>query len=107
MSYYPESDSHIRDNMKVVLVIKQPRKNQNMLQTLIHLIQLLKKFTALIAEVDKLDINKLTNVRTSLNNLKTKVDNFDIGKLKNVSLDLKQLSDVVDNKVAKIQSSTH
>ena len=62
---------------------------------------------ALIAEVDKLDINKLTNVRTSLNNLKTKVDNFDIGKLKNVSLDLKQLSDVVDNKVAKIQSSTH
>ena len=61
----------------------------------------------LIAEVDKLNINKLTNVRTSLNNLETKVDNFDIGKLKNVSLDLKQLSDVVDNKVAKIQSSTH
>ena len=62
---------------------------------------------ALIAEVDKLDVNKLTNVPTSLNNLKTKVDDFDIGKLKNVPVDLKQLSDVVNNKVAKTQSSTH
>ena len=62
---------------------------------------------ALIAEIDKLDVNKLTNVPTSLNNLKTKVDDFDIGKLKNVPVDLKQLSDVVNNKVAKTQSSTH
>ena len=62
---------------------------------------------ALIAEVEKLDINKLTNVPTSLNNLKTKVGDFDIGKLKNVPVDLKQLSDVVNNKVAKTQSSTH
>ena len=30
-----------------------------------------KAFTALV-EVDKLDINKLTNVPTSLNNIKTK-----------------------------------
>ena len=62
---------------------------------------------ALIAEIDKLDVNKLTNVPTSLNNLKTKVDDFDIGKLKNVPVDLKQLSDVVNNKVTKTQSSTH
>ena len=62
---------------------------------------------ALIAEIDKLDVNKLTNVTTSLNNLKTKVDDFDIGKLKNVPVDLKQLSDVVNNKVAKTQRSTH
>ena len=34
------------------------------------------------AEVDKLDVNKLVNVPTSLNNLKTKVDDLDIGKLK-------------------------
>ena len=33
-----------------------------------------KDFIALKAEVDKLDINKLVNVPTSLNNLKTKVD---------------------------------
>ena len=38
-----------------------------------------KDFIALKAEVDKLDINKLTNVPTSLNNLKTEVDDLDIG----------------------------
>ena len=53
------------------------------------------------AEVDKLDINKLVNVPTSLNNLKTKVDDLDVGKLKTVPVDLKKLSDVVDNEVAK------
>ena len=41
-----------------------------------------KDFVALKAEVDKLDINKLVNVPTSLNNLKTKKDNLDIGELK-------------------------
>ena len=35
-------------------------------------------------EVDKLDFNKLTNVSTSLNNLKTKFDDLDVGKLKTV-----------------------
>ena len=35
-------------------------------------------------EVDRLDINKLTNVSTSLNNLKTKVNDLDVGKLKTV-----------------------
>ena len=53
------------------------------------------------AEVDKLDINKLTNVPTSLNNLKTKIDDVDVGKLKTVSVDLKKLSDIVDNEVVK------
>ena len=64
------------------------------------------------AEVDKLGINKLTSVPTSLNNLKTKVDDLDIGelktapdlnigKLKTAPVDLKKLSDVVDNEVVK------
>ena len=53
------------------------------------------------AEVDKLDINKLTNVPTSLNNLKTKVDDLDPGQLKTAPVDLKELSDVVDNEVIK------
>ena len=53
------------------------------------------------AEVDKLDISKLTNVPTSLNNLKTKVDDLDVGKLKIFPVDLKKLSDVVDNEVVK------
>ena len=53
------------------------------------------------AEVDKLNINKLVNVPTSLNNLKTKVDDLDVGKLKTVPVDLKKLSYVVDNEVDK------
>ena len=48
-----------------------------------------------------LDINKLVNVPTSLNNLKTKVDNSDVGILKSVSVDLLKLNDVVDNEVVK------
>ena len=52
-------------------------------------------------EVDKLDINKLTNVPTSLNNLKTKVYDLDVGKLKTVPVNLKKLSDVIDNEVVE------
>ena len=53
------------------------------------------------AEVDKLDINKLANAPTSLNNLKTKVDDLDVGKLKNVPVHLKKLSNIVDKEVVK------
>ena len=45
---------------------------------------------ALKAEVDKLDINKLVNVPTSLNNLKTKVDDLDVDMLKTGPTDLKK-----------------
>ena len=72
-----------------------------MLEKLIHLTYLLKDFIALKAEVDKLAINKLTNVPNSLINLKTKVDNLDVGKIKTFPVDLKRLSDVVDNDVIK------
>ena len=53
------------------------------------------------AEDDKLDINKLVNIPTSLNNLKTKIDDLDVGKLKTVPIDLKKLGDVVSNQVVK------
>ena len=46
-------------------------------------------------------VNTLTNVPTSLNNLKTKVDELDVGKLKTFPVDLNKLSDVVDNEVVK------
>ena len=49
-----------------------------------------KKFIAFKAEVHKIETNKLTNVPTTLNNLKTKVDNLDVGKLKTVPIDLKK-----------------
>ena len=39
-----------------------------------------KYFIALKFEVDKQDINKLTNVLTILNNLKIKLHNLDVGK---------------------------
>ena len=53
------------------------------------------------AEVEKLDINKLVNVPTNLNNLKTKVDDCDIGKSKTVSVNLKKITDLVYNEVVK------
>ena len=43
------------------------------------------------AEVDKLDINKLVNVPSGLNNLKTKVIGLDGDQLKAVPVDLKKL----------------
>ena len=52
------------------------------------------------AEVDKLDKNRVVNVPTSLNNLKTKVDDLDVGNRKTVPIDLK-LSDAVDNDAVK------
>ena len=45
---------------------------------------------ALKAEVDKLDINQLINVPTSLNNLKTNVHDLDVGKLKSVPGEFKK-----------------
>ena len=52
-------------------------------------------------QVEKLNINKLVNAPTSLNNLKTKVDVLDVDKLKTAAVDLKKLKDVVNKGVAK------
>ena len=51
------------------------------------------------AKVDKLDINKLVNVLTSLNNLKANFYDSDGDKLKTVLVDLNKSSDVVNNEV--------
>ena len=64
-----------------------------------------KDFIALKAEVNKLDINKLINVPTSLNNLKRKVNDLDVGELKTVPVDLEKLSDVVKNEVVNSHES--
>ena len=53
------------------------------------------------AEVEKLDINELVKVPTSLNILKPKVEDLGVGKLKTVPVDLKKFSDVVANEVVK------
>ena len=49
-----------------------------------------KKFdlASLESNVDKLDIDKLKNVQSSLNNLKSKVDKLDIDKLVPYPVDL-------------------
>ena len=103
MSYYPEPDSHIRDKVKVVLdLTNYATKKELEHATDIDTYDLaVKKFIALKAEVDKLDVNKLNNVLTSLNNLKTKVDDLDVGKLKSIPVDLKKLT------LLKTQNSTH
>ena len=54
------------------------------------------------ADVDNIDINKLVNVPTTLNNFFKKVDDLHVAKLKTVPIDLKKLIDVVDNEVIKI-----
>ena len=49
--------------------------------------------------MDKLDIDKLKNVSTNLNNLRSKADKLDINNLVLVSVDLGQLGNVVKNEV--------
>ena len=101
MSYYPEPNSHIRDKVKVVLDLSNYATKKELEHTAgIDKSDAVAKRDFIALKADKLDINKLTNVPTSLNNLKAKVDYLDVGKLK-VALDLKKLSDVVDNEVVK------
>ena len=100
MSYYLEPDSHIKDKIKVALGLSNYATEKIKHPTGIDTSDL-AAFIALKAEVDKLDINKLINVPTNLNNLKTKVDDLDVAKLKSVPINLKKLSEVVDNEVVK------
>ena len=95
MSYYPEPDSHIRDKVKVILDLS----NYATKKELEHApgidttdLAAKKDFLPLKAELGKLDMNKLTNAPTSLNNLKTKADDLDVGKLQTVPVGLKKLS---------------
>ena len=104
MRCYPESHSHIRDKVKVVLDFSNYATRKEFKHpTGIDRSDLAAKkdFIALKTDVGKININKLTNVPTSLNNFKTKVDNLDVGKLKTVPVDIKKLSDEVDNEVVK------
>ena len=101
MSYYPEPNSHIRDKVKVVLDLSNYATKKELEHTAgIDKSDAVAKRDFIALKADKLDINKLTNVPTSLNNLKAKVVYLDVGKLK-VAFDLKKLSDVVDNEVVK------
>ena len=58
-------------------------------------------FIAWKGVVDKLDINKLVNVLTGLDNLKIEVEDLDVDKLKTFPVYLKELGDVVSKQVVK------
>ena len=71
ISYYPEPDSHIRYEVKVVLDLT----NYDAKKELEHVtdadatdLAAKKDFIGLKAEVEKLHIAKLANISTSLNN---------------------------------------
>ena len=105
MSYCADPDTHIRDEVKVVLDLpnyatKKELKDAAGVDTS-SLGTERRSFITLKAEVDKLDINKLANVSSSLSNLKTKVENLDLNKLKTVWVDFKKLGDVVSKEVVK------
>ena len=51
-------------------------------QALIHDLVAKKDYITVKSEVDKLDINKLVNIPTSLNDSRAKVDGLDFVKLK-------------------------
>ena len=53
------------------------------------------------SDVNKLDIDKLKNVPSSLSNLKSKVDKLDIGKLETTPVDLSKVSIAVKNDAVK------
>ena len=75
MNYYPQPVSHIRDKLKIVLELSSyATKKELKHATGLDIFDLATKkdFIALKAEVDKLDINKLVNVQTSLNNVRKK-----------------------------------
>ena len=105
MSYYPHPDSNIRDKVKVVLDLSNYANKKELdhgKEVDKSDLAAKKDFITVKPEVDKLDINKLINVATNLNNLQKKNENdLDVGKSKAVTVDLKKLSDVVDNAVIK------
>ena len=77
MSYYPEPDGHIRDKVRVVLDLSNyaTKKDHGTNVDAFDLVAK-KDIIGFIAKVDKLNIDKLVNVSTSLNNSRTKVDDF-------------------------------
>ena len=73
MSYYPESDSYIREKLKIVLDLSDYTSKKELDHAIwVHRCDLGVKhdFIPLKVEFEKLDINKLVNVPISLNNLK-------------------------------------
>ena len=100
MSYYPDPESPIKHKIKVVLDLsnyatKKELEHATGIDTSDFAAK--KYFFPLKAEVCELEINKINNVPTILNNLKTKVEGLDVVKLKADTVYLKKLIYVVKN----------
>ena len=89
ISYHPEPDSGTRDKVKVVLDFSN-YATETELSNATSVDRSNSAATSnVIAEVEKLRINKFVNVQTSLNKLKRTLDDSDVNKLETVSVDLK------------------
>ena len=85
MIFYPKLGSYIRDKVKILLdVSNYATKEELGNATDVDTANLVVKndFIALKAKSGKLDINKLTNVPTGLNNLKTTIVDLGVEKLR-------------------------
>ena len=90
---------HDKKLILICLIIQQ-KQILKMQQVLIPRI-LLKQTNLANLKSDKLDIDKLKDVPTSLTNLKSKVDKSDVDILVPVPVDLSKLSDLVKDDVVK------
>lgn len=101
MSYYPEPNNHIREKVKLLLVLSNyatKKKLEHATGLDISDLAAKKYFVALELKVDKLEINELDKILTGLNKLKTKAYDLNVDKIKAAPNDLKKLSDVVVDK---------
>ena len=106
MNYYSETDSHIKDYSKVLLLLlnyvtKKDLKYATGFDT--SNLAAKREFTALKTETDKLDIDELVNIPNDMKYSKTKVNDLDVDKPKNVLVYLKKFSDVIVNDVKKTE----
>ena len=102
--YFPEPHEPLRGDINVKVDLSNyATKTDLKLATGIDTSKLAAKsgLVSLKAEVDKLDIDKLKSVPTSLSNLKSKVDKLDTGKLETTPVDLSKLSNIVKADVVK------
>ena len=99
--YFPEPYRTLGTdiNVKVYLSNYATKKDKNVTHKDTPSFALKTNVANLMAEVDKLDIDKLGSLLNNLSILKTKVDKLDIDKLLPLPADLCKLGNVVKNEV--------
>ena len=91
MSYYPEPNNHIREKVKLLLVLSNYATKKKLEHaTGLDISDLAAKIycVALELKVDKLEINELDKILTGLNKLKTKAYDLNVEKIKAAPNDL-------------------